>query len=158
MSEEIKLVDSFHRKFGFRRADKPALYKQTKEEEDALHDMVQTMQHSHELMRSRIETLKKPVSPYVSRIFLIHEELVELAEALHEGNIWKIMKEACDLGFVFFGFFVKFGLGKYYLPCFREVARENMTKTGKPGFKPAKGVGFVPADMEKVITELERKI
>lgn len=62
------------------------------------------------------------------RIKLLEEELKEVVEAIHSGNLPEILKELCDLEYVLQGAVLEFGLGEIYDKGFDLVHSSNLSK------------------------------
>lgn len=63
------------------------------------------------------------------RANLIMEEAAELEEAILEGDLTGVLKEASDLLYVLHGMVLEFGLGELFEQAFDKVHKSNMTKT-----------------------------
>jgi predicted HAD superfamily Cof-like phosphohydrolase len=75
------------------------------------------------------------------RLALLDEEVDELREAMHAGDVVKIADALADIAYVVVGTAVPYGIP--FDEVFREVHRSNMTKTNDPGLgKLLKGPGY----------------
>lgn len=76
---------------------------------------------------------------------LVEEEFKELIQAIEEGNLAEIAKEACDLIYVVLGTMVSYGIN--LAPVFDAVHASNMLKVG--GAKDASGKVLKPEGWKK---------
>ena len=65
------------------------------------------------------------------RINLIHEEMLEVKEAVHYEGLPEIAKELCDLLYVVYG--MGHSMGIDLNACFNRVHESNMSKLGPDG-------------------------
>lgn len=65
------------------------------------------------------------------RINLIHEEMLEVKEAIHYEGLPEIAKELCDLLYVVYG--MGHSMGIDLNACFNRVHESNMSKLGPDG-------------------------
>jgi predicted HAD superfamily Cof-like phosphohydrolase len=63
------------------------------------------------------------------RLSLLKEELLELEEAVHAGDLVAVADAFCDLQYVLTGAILEFGMGKKFKDLFEEVQRSNMSKS-----------------------------
>lgn len=94
------------------------------------------------------------------RIKLIQEELKEVEEALHSGDLADSLKELSDLQYVVDGLFVVTGLANLKEAAFMLVHQSNMSKLGEDGKpiyredgKVLKGPNYKPVD-KKLLQDL----
>ena len=86
------------------------------------------------------------------RIGLIHEEFIELQEALHAKDLPSIAKELADLLYVVYGTAVSCGIDME--PVFQEVHRSNMSKVGgykRDDGKWVKPPTYSPAEIQPIL-------
>jgi predicted HAD superfamily Cof-like phosphohydrolase len=88
----------------------------------------------------------------------MREELEEVEEAMHEGDIKNIAKELSDLLYVVFGTAEVYGLGDKMDEVFAEVHRSNMSKLDKNGKaikredgKVLKSDLYTPANFDEIL-------
>ncbi len=72
--------------------------------------------------------LDLPLTAPIQRVALMIEELRELIEAIAEGDLADVLKEAEDLLYVTFGTLLRFGLQGCHDEAAAEVHRSNMAK------------------------------
>jgi predicted HAD superfamily Cof-like phosphohydrolase len=94
------------------------------------------------------------------RIKLIHEEYIELMDALAADDIIEIADGAADLVYVIVGTCISYGIP--FDRILREVHNSNMTKTPvkatfgeKYGTKTPKGPDYLPPDIAGILTSPE---
>jgi predicted HAD superfamily Cof-like phosphohydrolase len=63
------------------------------------------------------------------RLALLKEELLELEEAIHAGDLVAVADAFCDLQYVLTGAVLEFGMGAKFKDLFDEVQRSNMSKS-----------------------------
>jgi len=63
------------------------------------------------------------------RLSLLREELQELEDAVHAGDLVAVADAFCDLQYVLTGAVLEFGMGKKFKDLFEEVQRSNMSKS-----------------------------
>lgn len=77
----------------------------------------------------------EPVIPAAGRcalrVSLIAEELRELQDAIHAGDLVEVADALCDIQYVLSGAILEFGLGEKFKTLFDEVQRSNMSKACK---------------------------
>jgi predicted HAD superfamily Cof-like phosphohydrolase len=90
------------------------------------------------------------------RLRLIHEEMLEVKEAIHYEGLPEIAKELCDLLYVVYG--MGHSMGIDLNACFNVVHESNMSKLGidgKPIYredgKVLKGPNYFEADLLPVL-------
>lgn len=83
------------------------------------------------------QTFKHPILPEPQipdakrcqlRVSLISEELKELEEGIHNGDIVEVADALCDIQYVLSGAILEFGLADKFKELFDEVQRSNMSK------------------------------
>lgn len=96
----------------------------------------------------------------LARLQLIQEELAELAEALWERNLVKVLDALTDLTYVVDGSYLTFGMAHLKLAALAEVHRSNMTKLdedGNPVIGPSgrvvKGPNYEPPKLAEILGE-----
>jgi len=112
------------------------------------------MNEEQMMVREFHKTFDLPVSDHpitlsksaaLRRVTVMLEELSEIATALGEGDMEKIIDGLCDLQYFAYGTAVEMGIDLE--PCFREVHRSNMTKEG--GYKNELGKWVKPDTYEE---------
>ncbi len=114
----------------------------------------------HKACSLPVETVPKvPTNERVAlRRRLIEEEYEELIEALHEGDLAHIAKEAADVIVVVLGAMAEYGIP--FDEVWKAVHASNMAKVGEDGKvarredgKVLKPDGWEPPDIKKIIDE-----
>lgn len=158
MDETLRAVATFHDAFEIPTPDSPGVPGLDQPGvAAALGDFADRMAAmGKELMQAAADHDK---STPLLRLQLIQEELAELADALHRGDVVDALDALCDLRYVVDGTVLQLGLGPVFLEGFREVQRSNMSKLedGRPvkdsSGRVVKGRDYRPPNLRRVLED-----
>lgn len=155
MDSAIKMVEEFHRKYGF-PIDVPVnIKRELRLTYQVIGEMLIGLAKSIE---DRAVQLQKDDDPTLYRLHLILEELGELTVAFSNKDEVEIFDGLVDLCYVIIGFSITFGFP--LKEGFTEVHRSNMTKAprSESGERMRnKGADFQLPKLEEILKRLRRK-